>query len=221
MRITEISKEDLNNLLDYRPLTFQGRVELEEFLKDLMICGCTMNELWNAYKLSIPEVQKSIYEFKEEIGDEGRQMRLRYLNERLCELNSELQEIYRDYQRATRDDSPYIERALIAYPIPHLEKESKTLEREVNFIVKDSRETNGKITSEMIERAKEFPIENLIEVNRGKVALCPFHDDHNPSMSIKNNRFYCFGCSQKGDVIEFVMRRDGFSFREAVKFLNQ
>ncbi|MBE0427884.1 MAG: hypothetical protein IBX72_14720 [Nitrospirae bacterium] len=72
----------------------------------------------------------------------------------------------------------------------------------------------------MIEQAREYPIENLINVRRN-MAVCPFHNDKQPSLSIKHNRFYCFGCHAKGDVIEFLMRRDGLSFKEAVNFLTE
>ena len=51
------------------------------------------------------------------------------------------------------------------------------------------------------------------------MVLCPFHDDHNPSMGIKNNRYHCFACGEKGDVIEFVMKRECLNFVEAVKRL--
>ena len=40
-----------------------------------------------------------------------------------------------------------------------------------------------------------------IKINRNKMACCPFHDDHHPSMKIGQN-YYCFACGAKGDVIE-------------------
>ena len=39
-----------------------------------------------------------------------------------------------------------------------------------------------------------------LTVNRYGLALCPFHDDHNPSMKL-DDRFHCFGCGEDGDVI--------------------
>ena len=41
-----------------------------------------------------------------------------------------------------------------------------------------------------------------LSVNRSGMARCPFHEDHNPSMKV-DDRFYCFGCHQGGDVIDF------------------
>jgi len=40
-------------------------------------------------------------------------------------------------------------------------------------------------------------------------------------MNRGNNRFHCIACGAKGDVIEFVRRRDGLKFIEAVKVLSQ
>lgn len=77
----------------------------------------------------------------------------------------------------------------------------------------------GDITDLMIERARAYPIDNLVEVKRGK-ALCPFHDDHKPSLSVKNNLFHCFVCEVSGDTIRFIMQVNDLNFIEAVKYLN-
>jgi len=36
--------------------------------------------------------------------------------------------------------------------------------------------------------------------------LCPFHEDHNPSffVDVEDQRFVCFGCKSRGDVLDFV-----------------
>ena len=34
-----------------------------------------------------------------------------------------------------------------------------------------------------------------LTVNRYGMALCPFHDDHDPSMKL-DDRFHCFGCGE-------------------------
>tara|TARA_R100001530_G_scaffold25421_1_gene20489 strand:- start:7043 stop:7606 length:564 start_codon:yes stop_codon:yes gene_type:complete len=41
---------------------------------------------------------------------------------------------------------------------------------------------------------------------RGKKAICPFHKDTDPSLSLSNDKnvFNCFGCSAKGDIITFI-----------------
>lgn len=45
-----------------------------------------------------------------------------------------------------------------------------------------------------------------IEVKRGGMACCPFHDDKNPSLKLNEDYFYCFGCGATGDVIDFTAR---------------
>jgi len=77
----------------------------------------------------------------------------------------------------------------------------------------------GQVTDLMIERARAYPIARLVEVKNGK-ALCPFHDDNNPSMSVKGSLYHCFSCNAGGDVIRFVMNTRGITFPEAVRALN-
>ena len=53
------------------------------------------------------------------------------------------------------------------------------------------------------------------------MGLCPFHDDHEPSLSLDpvQNLWHCFGCQQGGGVIDWVMKAEGVSFRHAVELL--
>ena len=54
---------------------------------------------------------------------------------------------------------------------------------------------------------------------KGYVAICPFHDDHDPSMQISKDKqtFHCFVCQNGGDVFTFVQKYDKCSFKEAVR----
>jgi DNA primase len=51
--------------------------------------------------------------------------------------------------------------------------------------------------------------------------LCPFHEEKTPSFSIDPEKglYYCFGCHQGGDAINFVMQLERLSFPEAVERL--
>jgi len=84
------------------------------------------------------------------------------------------------------------------------------------------RKKGGEITDEMIQRAREYPFEELIEFNRAKKALCVFHREKHPSLSLnmKTNRIKCFGCGINFDPIEYVMKTQNLSFIEVVKYLN-
>lgn len=61
--------------------------------------------------------------------------------------------------------------------------------------------------------------------NSSYQALCPFHNDTHPSLSIafKGNKWlwHCFGCGAKGTAIDFLMRKEGISFKDAYKRLIQ
>ena len=53
------------------------------------------------------------------------------------------------------------------------------------------------------------------------VGLCPFHEDHHPSMRVNPERqsFMCWSCKSGGDCFQFVMLRDRVEFREALEIL--
>ena len=53
--------------------------------------------------------------------------------------------------------------------------------------------------------------------------LCPFHNEKNPSFSVHAvHQFYkCFSCGAGGDVLKFVMEKEGISFYEALKSLSE
>ena len=57
-----------------------------------------------------------------------------------------------------------------------------------------------------------------LKVNSHGMALCPFHDDHNPSMKV-DERFHCFGCEEDGDVIDFTAKFFNLTLPEAAEKL--
>ncbi len=63
----------------------------------------------------------------------------------------------------------------------------------------------------------------LKKTGQNYMGLCPFHSEKTPSFSVNPQRsiFHCFGCGAGGDVISFLIRRDGLSFPEAVRVLAQ
>lgn len=60
-----------------------------------------------------------------------------------------------------------------------------------------------------------------IEVKRGGMACCPFHDDRHPSLKLNEDYFYCFGCGATGDVTDFTARLYDLSPKEAAEKLAQ
>lgn len=88
----------------------------------------------------------------------------------------------------------------------------------------------ARIAEAEIERLKaEVSLVRLVESSGVKLAkrgadmvgCCPFHDDGTPSLSVSatKNLFRCFGCDAGGGPIDWVMKREGVSFRHAVELL--
>ena len=59
---------------------------------------------------------------------------------------------------------------------------------------------------------------------RGRVrqGVCPFHDEAEGSFTVygDSERFYCFGCGEGGDVLDFIQRAEGLSLPEAIARLD-
>ena len=76
-----------------------------------------------------------------------------------------------------------------------------------------------------LQRLRDLPIEGVAErlglqVTRHK-CLCPFHEDHHPSMSfsIRKNTYRCFVCGEHGGTIDLVMKQQRLGFPEACRWL--
>ncbi|MFO0752974.1 MAG: CHC2 zinc finger domain-containing protein [Thermodesulfovibrionales bacterium] len=65
--------------------------------------------------------------------------------------------------------------------------------------------------------------EGIILRQRGKDfwACCPLHGEKTPSFKVDPDRqtFYCFGCHEHGDVISFIQKHRGLSFKDAIRYL--
>ena len=105
-----------------------------------------------------------------------------------------------------------------------IEKEIARFKR-LSMIAK-GKKLKGQLTEEQIQQALAVPIESLIKqplkkYGKALVGLCPFHQEKHPSFFVypDTNSFYCYGCNQGGNVINFVRLLYGYSFKEAIKYL--
>jgi DNA primase len=62
----------------------------------------------------------------------------------------------------------------------------------------------------------------VVKIGKDHAIRCPFHDDDTPSLIIspKTNLYHCFGCGAAGSVIDWVMKTQRLSFREAAVWLS-
>ena len=58
-----------------------------------------------------------------------------------------------------------------------------------------------------------------IDVNRYGKALCPFHNDRNPSLYVADDHYYCFACGEHGYVIDFAAKLFALPLYEAAQKL--
>ena len=62
---------------------------------------------------------------------------------------------------------------------------------------------------------------NLVKKGKEYVGLCPFHQDHKPSMYVNPVKqiFKCFACGAGGDVFKFIQLRENLTFPDAIERL--
>ena len=76
-----------------------------------------------------------------------------------------------------------------------------------------------------LQKLRDLPIEAVAErlglQVRMHKCLCPFHEDHHPSMSfsVRRNTYRCFVCGASGGPIDLVMKYLGKDFPEACRWL--
>jgi len=61
----------------------------------------------------------------------------------------------------------------------------------------------------------------LRKAGRNFLGLCPFHQEKTPSFTVSPDKqmFYCYGCSEGGDVFSFLMKLNHLTFPEALRQL--
>ena len=103
--------------------------------------------------------------------------------------------------------------------IDRIANEQERVKRERLSITKASQ---IKQKSDFIALLRQFGIE-VRKNGRSYMALCPFHKDTKPSLSIDPEKklFHCFGCGISGDVIEFVKQYKGTDFHHALSILSE
>lgn len=62
---------------------------------------------------------------------------------------------------------------------------------------------------------------DLRERGRQFWGLCPFHAEKTPSFTVNRDKgvWYCFGCGEGGEVIDFIMKLKDFGFKDAIAYL--
>lgn len=61
-------------------------------------------------------------------------------------------------------------------------------------------------------------LEGFEKKDKSYIARCPFHEDVHPTLLIYDDRpeYFCFACSARGDWLEYMQRKEGMSFHDAL-----
>jgi DNA primase len=89
--------------------------------------------------------------------------------------------------------------------------------------------TKGSIPEDKIDEIKRrINIVDLVsgfvslkQAGKSYIGLCPFHKEKTPSFTVSPDKqiFYCFGCGEGGNALAFVMKINGLTFPEAIRYL--
>jgi len=136
-----------------------------------------------------------------------------------CGIVNELQLDWLESQRPT----PITEK----YMLRELGKETEARKEIYSYLKKTLHEDAvkfaplqtgiGKINDEMIARAKDVPIDTLLDIGRNNIE-CLWHDDKSPSLSYhkKGNFVKCFACDEYADSIKVYQKINNCDFKTAV-----
>jgi len=63
----------------------------------------------------------------------------------------------------------------------------------------------------------------LRRTGKNLVGLCPFHQEKTPSFTVSNEKqiYYCFGCHEGGNAINFLMKYENLTFQETLENLGR
>jgi DNA primase len=87
------------------------------------------------------------------------------------------------------------------------------------FFIPEEKINEIKNTADIVDIISESVV--LKKAGRNHIGLCPFHSEKTPSFTVSYDKqiFYCFGCGTGGNIFAFLMKKEGYSFPEAVKYL--
>lgn len=178
------------------------------------------------YIVDMREIEKQWYEetrrkdwlaqWKGEVLDFSVKARIRYLKQRIKELN----EINKENALMAISITKEFDQEVSEVIVPILARSAEKTQR---MVEKFSRELEirkvgavEEIPMEMILRAKEYPIEQIVTVGRSGRAKCVFHDGEDENMDIRKNYAFCYVCGASGDAIDVYKAVHDVNFKQAV-----
>jgi hypothetical protein len=167
----------------------------------------------------MPATKKAIKEMIAEAAPEFvRECRTEYLKDKMSTAILNAWHWIALYEEDTRKDLPAINRLYAAQQINKYAHEISGLQGAV--IAMRQPERKGQITDEMIQKAKGYDFNELIEFKM-RSAMCPFHEGKSMALRLypESNTVHCFACAKSWDTIAYIQDTQGKTFADAVKYL--
>ena len=172
------------------------------------------------------EMKRRVFDFVEEVyrdeEDWCDECRLNYLEDRKRVFEEIICDILKVYS-AQRTNGVSEEERQIAFELANIDKYKNSLkkvENEIHFLKNKKEFEANRLTPQEIELAEQYPIEDILQVNKQGFALCVNHSDSTPSMYCKNGFAFCFTCNFQANSISLYRKVHNCGFVDAVKFLS-
>jgi len=137
-----------------------------------------------------------------------------FLKDKILEKKDFVSSVSRKFLFAKSD----IDEEFIRLMVKEAENEIDRMEASVKRVMDFSVEKE--ITDNMIEAARDYPIDRLIDFKRRRaIAFCHNSDSFSMSHMVNANMAHCFVCNKSFNPIDVLMERDGMTFMQAVKHL--
>lgn len=142
--------------------------------------------------------------------------RLRYIREKIDGYKKYVAVLEEHASQCNDNTASFIE-----HSIKTTKLDIKRLQREHGRLVTPKSSIQG-ITDDDIQAARDYPIPQLIELNKNNrcKAFCHESDTESMSYNPKTNRLKCFVCDKSFSALDILIEKDGMKFIDAVKELS-
>jgi len=171
------------------------------------------------YRLEEIKNKESLKAWRKEM----KEIRLEWLNHSIESLEKEIKDAYLNDAELRKQHKPYWFRMIILQSLRNTEHNETMLGKYVHqrlMISNPITDVPKQIDVQMIK--DNLDINLVVTLNAGGFGTCPFHKDKSPSMKWypQTKTLHCFSCGWHGDVISFIMKRDGLTFKEVINKLS-
>jgi len=171
------------------------------------------------YKALFPKIKEEEWLNIFSEAKEYLQEKLRTLKRGASKLSEEILEDLKNAYLNLKDDALWFDLEIIkVWKGNDLEKTNKEIKKLKFLLNPPAKEKPNTITAQMIDRAENYPFENLIQFNQRGFTKCFDHPEKTPSLHLQKSKniIHCFGCGKGWNTISYLRQAQGLDFKEAV-----